>query len=94
MKILGFVEKDYGTKYICEISADEIGKVFDKGFYRDHDEFKKFKVGHEIDLGAGFNFREQLKELLKSFESSHGRFMDANKTMLSLSQLFIGKSDD
>lgn len=89
MKILGFTEKDYGTKYICEISSDEIAKIFNKGLYREGDDFKKFKVGQEIDLAVGFNFREELKRLLESFESSHTKFMEANKTMLKLSQLFI-----
>lgn len=94
MKILGFTEKDFGTKYICEISADEIAKIFDKSFYRhEGEEFKKFKLGQEINLGQGFDFREQLKRLLESFESSHTKFTEANKTMLSLSQLFIKKKE-
>ncbi len=63
MKVIGIADQ-YGDKYICEVSHEELRKVFGHS-YGDSGKFPHLKVGETLDLGAGPDFRDQLASVAR-----------------------------
>ena len=76
MKIIG--EGRY--KFIAEITGEEIRKVLDKSYT----EAKPPKVGDEIDIASGYDFRNEIKHLTSDFLAAEKRFSNANKMLTEL----------
>lgn len=74
MKILGISGDGYSPRYIAEVSLAELRAVFD---LRYSDKFKPPEVGSEIDLAAGADFRNQIRDMLddlRKLDDKHATF--------------------
>lgn len=80
MKILASISH---RKYIVEIDKDEIEKVFDK-FY---DKFGEIKVGDEIDLAKGYNYRGEIKSACVNMQDAMKSFERAQKTLFQFASM-------
>jgi len=79
MKVIG--EQGYDT-WICVVSKQEVEKVFDKYYAKGADALEKIKIGSEIDLGVGHDFRanirdvcHEMRDAMKAFESARATLM-------------------
>ncbi|OPY03505.1 MAG: hypothetical protein A4E60_00170 [Syntrophorhabdus sp. PtaB.Bin047] len=57
MKIMGIIEP--GRKYLAEVSQDEMEKFMNKYFRN----MPRLEVGDTVDLGKGYDFLEQTREV-------------------------------
>lgn len=91
MKILASISH---RKYIVEIDKDEIEKVFDK-FY-DKYKFGEIKVGDEIDLAKGYNYRGEIKSACVSMQDAMKSFERAQKTLFQFASMVaqLGNEED
>jgi hypothetical protein len=74
MKVLGIVDS---STYLCEVGHSELEKSVDK--YYGH--LPKLKVGSELDLGLGYDFRSAIKEACKATVDADIRFHGARQTL-------------
>lgn len=74
MKVIGIAE---GGKYICQVSHTELEKLADK-YYGN---LEKLKPGSEMDLGAGYDFRNAIKTACDSLIQAERDFDSARKTI-------------
>lgn len=71
MRVLGNIKSDI---YICEVSHKEIEKFLNQYYNK----MSYLKTGDEIDLGKGYNFKQDTAAaLVKTRE-----FIEANKTII------------
>ena len=88
MKILGEVSRD---TYIVEIKKTEIEKIFDKYFDKlNYD----LKVGSEINLGAGYDFRSDIKRVCQEMITTMKSFENAQTTLHNFAVMVSELSDD
>ncbi len=80
MKIIGISE---GGNYIAEVSHSEIEKVFDK-YYNKVD---RLKPGKEIDLGAGYDFRQQITATCVAMVNASETFDLKQKALLNFATM-------
>ena len=85
MEILG--KKDEST-YIVEIGVEEIAKVFNNYSIRDTPAHPLI-VGKSIDLGKGFNFRNDIQEACRRMTETIEKFKSAQDTMMAFAKMVI-----
>ena len=90
MEILG--KKDEST-YIVEIGVEEIAKVFNNYSIRDTPAHP-LKVGKIIDLGNGFNFRNDIKEACIRMTEAMEKFKSAQNTMMAFAKMVIDQEKE
>lgn len=83
MKIIG---KGDNGEYICQVSHSEIEKCFDKYYNR----LEKLNVGQSIDIGEGYNFRNQIKDLCDKVIAADKAYSDSRSTLIDFA-LMISK---
>ena len=88
MKVIGKTQEDSGD-YIAIVSHIELEKLFDK-YYGN---LPRMKVGDAVDLGAGYNFRRDIKSVCEKMESATKAFHDAQATMLKFA-VMVGQLPD
>lgn len=86
MKIIG---KGENGEYLCQVSHTEIEKCFDK-YYGN---MEQLKVGQTIDIGAGYNFRNQIKDLCEKVIAADRAYSDSRKTLIDFA-LMISKQEN
>lgn len=74
MKIIGI---DEGGRYICTVEHSELEKVADK--YYGH--LQKLRAGQEFNLGAGYDFRSDIKQACQSMADAERDFDRARGTL-------------
>lgn len=79
MKVIGKT-KENGGDYIAVVSHTELQKVSNR--YYASNELLQLKIGEEMDLGAGYNFRHDIQRAGKQMEDAVKAFNDAQTTML------------
>ena len=91
MKIIG----NGHNCYICEITLDEIKKVFEKCYVSDEAiKYKlNIKVGNEIKLSEGYNFLHDITEVCDKMISAQHSFKEAHKTLLSFAEMVAERSE-
>lgn len=87
MLIIG--TKSHGT-FIAEVEASEIQKVFDK-FARTVS--TEPKVGDVFDLGAGHDFRREIKALCRDMLEAQKGFKRSQDTLLNFANM-VAEQDD
>ena len=90
MEILG--KKDEST-YIVEIGVEEIAKVFNNYSIRDTPAHPLI-VGKSIDLGNGFNFRNDIQEACRRMTETIEKFKSAQDTMMAFAKMVIDQEKE
>lgn len=83
MKVIG--KGDRGT-YLVEVSHTELEKVADK-YYGKLDELK---VGQEFNLGAGYDFRQDIKSACRQMVDASKSFGTAQSAMVRFAVMVAG----
>ena len=90
MKVLAKVDSE---NLICEVNATELGKVFDKYvFYiKGLSQVKAIDTnlipGDEIDLGKGYDFRNDIVGACKDMMNAYGKFTAASETLIKFAEM-------
>ena len=88
MKILANVDC---KNLICEVNANELGKVFDKYALFINDLSKAIDTnlipGDEIDLGKGYDFRNDIVGACKDMMNAYGKFTAASETLIKFAEM-------
>jgi hypothetical protein len=79
MKVLGISSANYRKTYIAEVSHEELQKLTDK--YYGKSELPELKVGDELNIGAGYDFRGDIREACKKMAEAMQAFNDRRATM-------------
>lgn len=86
MKVLGIVNpSEYGRTYLVEVRHDELQKVFDKAGHASP--MGALKVGEEINLGQGHDFRNQIQHVCRQMTSAYETFTKASGTMTAFASM-------
>jgi hypothetical protein len=72
MKVIGLSKERYGREYVALVSHDELLRVSDKRY--GDSRLKELEIGAEFDLGAGENFRDQIKDACDKMTSAMMKF--------------------
>jgi hypothetical protein len=95
MKIIG---NGYDGDLLCVINVNEVCRVF--GHYNRYssdvgvDELKRgLKVGCELDLGIGYDFRKDIQDACRKTIDAFKSFGEAQKTMLAFCELITKQED-
>jgi hypothetical protein len=89
MQIIGISGRE---ELICIISKDEVCRVFN-GYT--NEVLKRegrgidFSIGKEIDLGAGYKFKQDILNACSAMMEASERFCEAQKTLLAFSELAL-----
>ena len=86
MKVLGLVNHDV---YLVQVSHTELEKVFDKYYGK----LDKLRVGNELDLGAGYNFRDDIKHACGEMRDAMKAFDSKRLSLLRFAEL-VGELPD
>jgi hypothetical protein len=91
MKIIGIAEDGYSKRFICEITACEIARVF--GHYCERVDSCKIemKIGTELDLGAGYNYRNDIRIACQTMCDASKQFHDSQATLLKFSEMIVNQ---
>lgn len=76
MKIIGMAEVSYNSRYICEVSHQELEKFMNLYYNK----MQTLKCGEEVDLGKGYDFYHDTKcalEKTREFIESNGKVINA-----------------
>ena len=88
MEILAKVDS---KNLICKVNANELGKVFDKYAYYINDLSKAVDSdlcpGSEIDLGKGYDFRNDIVGACKDMMNAYGKFTAASETLIKFAEM-------
>ena len=88
MKVLAKVDS---RNLICEVNANELGKVFDKYALFINDLSKAIDTniipGDEIDLGKGYDFRDDIVGACKDMMKAYGKFTAASETLIKFAEM-------
>ena len=90
MKVLAKVDS---RNLICEVNANELGKVFDKYalYINDLPQVKAIDTnlipGDEIDLGKGYDFRDDIVGACKDMMKAYGTFTAASETLIKFAEM-------
>lgn len=74
MKVLG---NGKGDTYLCEISHGELEKLTDQYYGK----MKPLKIGDEMDLGAGYDFRADIRDVCRQMTNAETSFARAQNTL-------------
>jgi hypothetical protein len=80
MKVIG---KAAGGTYIVEITHTEVEKVFDK-YYGN---LKPLEVGATLDLGAGYDFRSEIRSACQGVIAADKQFSDARASLFRFAMM-------
>ncbi|RJR07913.1 hypothetical protein C4588_06090 [Candidatus Parcubacteria bacterium] len=72
MKVIGIIKP--GEEYLCSVTNSELEKF--RNLY--YNKMPKLSVGQEFDLAIGYDFHNDVADMLKKTES----FLSANKKMI------------
>ena len=75
MKVIGM----QGDDYIAVVKHSELERMSNKYGYRES--VDKLKIGSEMDLGQGYDFRADIKQACASMQSAMEKFEQARATM-------------
>ena len=87
MKVIGKISD---SRYICEVSHDELEKYL--GLY--FGKMTKILVGEVVDLGAGYNYHGQIKKICDSMEESIRYYKSNQDTLLAFVKLMKELPDE
>ncbi len=80
MKVIALVD---GSTYLVQVGHSELEKVFDKYYNK----LEKLKVGDQIDLGEGYNFRSDIKKACDDMRDAMKSFDSKRVTMLRFAEM-------
>lgn len=73
--------------FIATVSRHEIEKLHDK--YYAKDAIPKTVIGSEYDLGAGYDFRDEIKQACKDMVAASARFKKAQDAMIKFASMLV-----
>jgi len=71
------IAKANDSKYICEVSHDELEKFLNQYYGK----LDKLSVGQEVNLGQGYDFSARIEQACKNMTEAMRSFDSARKTM-------------
>ena len=71
--------------FIATVSRTEIEKLHDR--YYGREAIPKTSIGSEYDLGAGYDFRSEIKQACKEMVDASARFKRAQDAMIKFSTM-------
>lgn len=74
MKVIGI---GANGSYLCEVRHDELEKLTDKYYGK----LEKLRIGDQLNLGAGHDFRSDIKQACKSMADAEQDFDRARSTL-------------
>lgn len=83
MKIIGIGERG---EYLATISHSEVEQVFDK-YYGN---LEKLKVGSEVDLGAGYDYRSSIQSACKEMVDASRQFERSQRMLMQFALMVSG----
>ena len=83
MKVIGIGERG---QYLVEISHTEIEKVLDKYY----DKLKRLEVGSELNLGAGYDYRQSIQSACRQMVDATRQFEGSQKTLMAFALMVSG----
>lgn len=83
MKIIGTVNRD---TYLAEISHTELEKVADKYYGK----LEPLRVGSEFNLGAGYDFRQNIQSACRDMVDASKSFGTAQASMVRFAVMVAG----
>ena len=89
MKVLGLSKGKYGDAYIAEVSHRELEQFLNR--YYKKPPLERLKVGEEINLGEGYDYKVDADEIYRKISAVFG---DNNETLTALNRAvnLIGQS--
>lgn len=85
MKVIAKISED---KYICEVSHVELEKFMDK-YYGN---MQKLSVGHELNLGQGYDFSARIESACKAMSDAMRTF-DSARSLMTAFALAVANSN-
>lgn len=86
MKVLGIVNpSEYGRTYLVEVSHKELEKVFNKAAHGSA--MAPLKVSEEVNLGKGYDFRNEIKYVCGQMTAAYENFTKASSTMTAFASM-------
>lgn len=86
MKVIGKVNSNV---YLCEVTHTELEKLTDKYYGK----LSELRVGEELNLGAGYDFRKDIREACDRMTDAHKAFSQSSNTMRKFA-LMVAKQAD
>lgn len=83
MKVIGMTGERSGSEYICTVSHTELEKLTDKYYGK----LENLKVGDEMNLGAGYEFRSSIAHACKTMLDSMQAFETAKGTLTRFARM-------
>lgn len=87
MKVIGI---DGSGNYIAIVTHTEVEKCANKHYNR----LDKLKVGSEFDIGAGYNFANQIESACKSMLDAQMTFDKAQSTLTAFANMVVKNSSN
>lgn len=94
MKILGISTESYHTKYIAEISLDEIAEIEYKSYGERGELSKRLQVGSDYPIAEGYDFYTQILQVTKKMEEAYESFVRSAHSMSNFSRMLKSKEED
>jgi len=80
MKVIAMIDS---KKYICEVSHEELEKVTDKYYGK----LEPLKVGSEMDLGMGYNFKVAIADSCRQMSNAMESFQHSKDMLLMFAKI-------
>ena len=96
MKVIGYSQdpSGYGSKsYIAIVSHDEICAVLNKARYTGKEEVPPLKVGEDLNLAQGYNFRAEITEATRKMTEAYEKFAKVAPIAAEFAGIVAAKAD-
>ena len=84
------IAKASESKYLCEVSHDELEKFLNQYYGK----LGKLSVGQEVDLGQGYNFASRIEAACKDMADAMKAFDAARQTMTAYAVAVANSGSD
>lgn len=84
------IAKASESKYLCEVSHEELEKFMDKYYGK----LDRLSVGHELNLGQGYDFAGRIEDACRRMEEAMKAFDNAQKVMTAYALAVAGRSQE
>lgn len=83
MKVIGIAENGANRSYVAIVTHTELEKLTDKYYGK----VLELRIGQEMDLGAGYAFREDIRGALNSMTEAMKSFERARATLMAFAAM-------
>lgn len=87
MKVIAKISE---SRYLCEVSHDELEKFLDRYYGK----LSKLVVGEEVHLGQGYDFAARIESACKKMAEAMKEFDQARNTMTAYALAISARGDE